>query len=196
MTFAPIYPLYEKQHHGSDTDDLLPITDFDATWTLLIICGIFFIFGSLSFARAFDEPPQKPLFSQIRHFQTDELMGTWFYLLGMLPFIPYMFIFYIRTWSIFYLTTFVGSIFLAWASYLGVVSCYPSEQKHENNVMPLLISTFGAQMWIVKHLSNDWIAGTWIIYLANVLLTVASFLLFLIAWGVNNAAGMYTWGTG
>jgi hypothetical protein len=32
-------------------------------------------------------------------------------------------------------------------------------QKYENVMLPFCLSMFGAQMWVVQHLANDWLAG-------------------------------------
>lgn len=126
MTLSPIYPLYEKfERNYEQTDDLLPESDFYSIWILMIICGVFFLLGSLAFTRAFNEPPLKPLFADFKHLQTDELLASWCYLFGMMPFMPYMFIFFIDTSEAIYFFGFLGALLFTYASYLGVISCYP-----------------------------------------------------------------------
>lgn len=54
-TLFAIYPLVNNQiglYHQED--DLLPATDYDITWAMLIISGTFFTFGSLAFVHAFE----------------------------------------------------------------------------------------------------------------------------------------------
>jgi hypothetical protein len=124
-----IYPIYTKeaqksQHH----DDFLPATDFDLTWALVIISGVFFTFGSLAFVRAFSEPPQEPLFKTYKHFQTDELLGAWFFLFGTFPAIPYMLIFFLIQPNAFYFFSLIAAIVFVLASYLFVAACYPSDK--------------------------------------------------------------------
>lgn len=41
----------------------------------MTISGVFYTIGSLAFVRAVNEPPLKPLFPSLIHFQTDELLG-------------------------------------------------------------------------------------------------------------------------
>lgn len=62
--------------------------------------------------------------------------------------------------------------------------------------MPFFIKVFGPQVWIIKHLANDWMAGTWFFLWANVLLTIGSFLLLLVALGVGNDAQIFVWFSG
>eukprot|EP01031_Cornospumella_fuschlensis_P043243 gene43243-52856_t len=83
---SAVYPLAIKYEMDvASEDDALPSADFDITWALIIVSGVFFTFGSLAFVRAFEEPPQQALFYWNKHFQTDELLGAWFFLFGTIP---------------------------------------------------------------------------------------------------------------
>jgi hypothetical protein len=174
-----IYPIYTKEaQHNQHNDDFLPATDFDLTWALVIISGVFFTFGSLAFVRAFSEPPQEPLLKDYKHFQTDELLGAWFFLLGTFPAIPYMLIFFLIQPNAFYFFSLIAAIVFVLASYLFVAACYPSDkvrfffsyifvviyimQKHENMILPLFIRIFGPQVFIIKHLANDWMVNSFL----------------------------------
>jgi hypothetical protein len=52
---------------------------------------------------------------------------------------------------------------------------------------------FGARMWMVQHLANDWLAGTWFFLWANLLFTVGSFLFLFTACYTDNAKQIFVW---
>jgi hypothetical protein len=127
-TFAvvPLIQQYEsfyKQH-----DDILPSVDFKLTWSLLIFSGIMFTFGSLAFVRAFEEPPKRPLFYFYKHFQTDELLGAWLFLVGTAPAVPYSLVYVLIQPNFTYFSTLFASGVFVLGSLLFVFSCYPSEK--------------------------------------------------------------------
>jgi hypothetical protein len=125
-----IYPLLAKYTTSYEQhDDLLPRTDFDITWGILIACGVFFTLGSLAFVRAFEEPPKTPLFHNYKHFQTDELLGAWLFLAGTVPSIPYMLVFFLIQPSAFYFLGILAAVAFSLGTYLFVVSCYPNENN-------------------------------------------------------------------
>ena len=135
-TFFSIYPLVQKyEMHRPQEDDLLPASDFDITWCMLIISGIFFTLGSLAFVRAFEEPPKRALFWYNRHFQSDELLGAWLFMFGCVPFVPYMLVFFMIDPSAFYFFGLCGAIICILGCYLFVAACYPSD-----NVSPCCVS--------------------------------------------------------
>jgi hypothetical protein len=51
-------------------------------------------------------------------------------------------------------------------------------------------------MWVVKHLANDWLAGTWFFLWANIALTFGAFLLLLIALGLGSPQQIFIWLSG
>lgn len=123
------YPIIRVQvTHERQNDDILPATDFDITWALLIISGTFFTAGSLAFVRAFEEPPKQPLFHNYKHLQSDELLGAWFFLFGTMPAVPYMLVFFLLDPSAFYFFAMIACLVFVLSSYLFVVSCYPSDK--------------------------------------------------------------------
>jgi hypothetical protein len=107
---------------------VLPATDYDVTWTMLILSGVFFTAGSLAFVRAFEEPPKQPLFYYNKHFQTDELLGAWFFLFGTLPAVPYCIVFFLLAPSFFYFASLIAAIVFVLGCVLFVLSCYPNEK--------------------------------------------------------------------
>ncbi len=135
-----VYPLIQKylgiyeQH-----DDVMPATDYDITWALLIVSGVFFTLGSFAFVHAFEEPPKRAFFHNFKHAQTDELLGTWMYLFGVIPAVPYMLVFFSITPSAFYFFGLIAAIVFVLGSALAVVACYPSD-KVKNEVILYLFN--------------------------------------------------------
>ena len=124
-----VYPLVQKYiglYHQHD--DLMPATDYDVTWALLIISGIFFTLGSIAFVHAFEEPPKKAFFAEFKHAQTDELLGAWLFLLGTMPAVPYMLVFFSISPSAFYFFGLIAAVVFVLGSGLFVVSCYPNDK--------------------------------------------------------------------
>jgi hypothetical protein len=76
---------------------------------------------------------------------------------------------------------------------LFVLACYPSEKKHENYVLPIMLRIFGAQTWVVKHIANDWLAGTWFFFWANFLFTMGAFFLLIDACARGNPKEIFVW---
>lgn len=120
---------------GED-DSRLNDFQFRATWVLMIISGVFAALGSMAFMRAVHEdPPMKPLFEWMAphlpylfyHMQSDELLGSWLFLLSALPIVPFSLI-YLKTSyrNLLYVAAVVCSILLNIGSFLFVSSCYPS----------------------------------------------------------------------
>ena len=96
-----LWSTYEETKLGTD-DSILPVLEFRMAWILMILSGLFFTIGSAAFMRAVNDPPMKPLFS-CYHISTDELLGAWFFLLGVIPAIPYSIIFlYIERSTLFW----------------------------------------------------------------------------------------------
>ncbi len=124
-----IYPLCSNSLTGYDQqDDILPTSDFEITWAMMIISGCFFTLGSLAFVRAFEEPPKRALFYYYKHLQSDELLGAWMFLFGTVPFVPYMLVFFMIQPNAFYFFGTIGAAIFVLGSYLFVASCYPSDK--------------------------------------------------------------------
>lgn len=112
----------------NQTDDALPKLDQSVTYSLLVICGFFYTIGSYAFVRAFEEPPKLPLFHYIKHFQTDELLGAWLFLLGTLPAIPWSLVYFSLYPGFTYMALLVLAIMAVTACGLFVHACYPSDK--------------------------------------------------------------------
>mmetsp|Transcript_964 Transcript_964/g.964 ORF Transcript_964/g.964 Transcript_964/m.964 type:complete len:321 (-) Transcript_964:227-1189(-) len=173
--FMSIIPLIQVDVNiFQATDDTLPVLDFYSTWALLIVSGFFFTVGSYAFVRAFEEPPKPPLFTW-KHFETDELLGAWLFFFGTAPAVPYTAIFYIlNPEEILYLGGLAAAVVFVLATLLFVFACYPSEKKHRQIIKPLARICFGPHHSIIKHIQNDWLAGTWFFLYASALSTLAS----------------------
>lgn len=109
-----------------DDDSNLPNHDFEAAWYLLNFSSLFFTLGSMAFTRAVNDPPMKPLFKWY-HFSTDELLGSWLFLLGVLPAVPYSIIFlqHDEENQAVYFGLLIVSILCVLATCLFVLACYP-----------------------------------------------------------------------
>jgi hypothetical protein len=134
---VPLVQKYESfyQQH----DDLLPAVDFELTWALLIFSGIAYTIGSLAFVRAFEEPAQRPLFHWFRHFQTDELLGAWFFLAGTLPAIPYTLVFFMINPSFPYFASFLAAVVFVAGTVLFVLAGYPKPEGSDGVSLLLLM---------------------------------------------------------
>ena len=51
-------------------------------------------------------------------------------------------------------------------------------------------------MWVVKHLANDWLAGTWFFLWINIIMTFGSGILLIMALAVNSAQQIFIWLSG
>eukprot|EP01041_Mallomonas_annulata_P001362 gene1362-2633_t len=177
----PVLILLNPYIHIYDTEEsTLPALGYYVTWIMLIISGLFFTVGSFFFVRAFEEPPVEPLFKQYKHIQTDELLAAWLFLFGTMPAVPYStFWFIYRPTQVIYLASLVASGTFVFCAYLFVLACYPSDKKHKQVVKPVVRIIFGRNHWIIKHVQNDWLAGTWFFFLATFMCLFGSVLLFL-----------------
>ena len=189
------YETFYKQH-----DDLLPSVDFTLTWSLLIFSGFWFTVGSWAFVRAFEEPPKKAVFSTFKHLRTDELLGAWCFMLGTAPAVPYTLVYFLIDPTFTFLGALAGSGVFVLGSVVFVMASYPTNQttahgtkKRKNYVLPLALKMFGARIWVVKHLQNDWLAGTWFLLWANVFFTIFSFILLFSACETGNPEQIFLW---
>jgi len=79
-----------------------------------------------------DDPPMKALFPGLYHIQSDELLGSWLFLLGTVIFVPYCLIFVAGTVDkLLYLGLMAVAVIVSIGTYLFVRACYPSEEDVE-----------------------------------------------------------------
>lgn len=153
--------------------------------------------GSYAFVRAFEEPPVTPYFAGTKHFGSDELLGAWLFLLGTVPFVPYALLYWsLDPGNVIYLGMVFISIVMVAACYLFVLGCYPTNKRYKNALKPVLRILFGRSHWVLKHLQNDWLAGTWFFYYATLVALVGSFGIFWESLASNNALEQFIYALG
>ena len=178
-TIIPVVPLVDLFYPfwpASDTVKLPLLSDV-TTFALLIISGFFFTIGSLAFVRATEEPPLRPLFAKVTvHLETDELLAAWLFLLATVPF-PILMLVYINNDShvMVYWGCLAASTMFVVATYFFVLTCYPQENERNFQIAPQLSRLlFSEDNWIHRHLSNDWLASTWLFFYATLVMVVGS----------------------
>ena len=68
--------------------------------------------------------------SQVYHIQSDELLGSWLFLIGTVIFVPYCTIFAVSTTSkLLYLGLLAVAVIVSFGTYLFVRACYPTEEE-------------------------------------------------------------------
>lgn len=188
-------------------DDNSNLSDFHyrATWFLILISGLFFTAGSLAFVRAVHEPPLQPAFPRCYHLQNDELIGSWFFLLGVVPLLPYCFIFLIEAESQSQKAIFTGGLFFSVLLFIGaclfVRACYPSTAARSQKFVTSLRYCLGPLLCqcgdkiLRKHLPNDWLAGCWILLWATLMATIACLVLFIQSLREDHTLLIFIYGT-
>lgn len=176
---------------GTD-DSNLPETYYCVAWSLLVFSGIFLSVGSLAWVRGMNDPPLKPLFSW-HHFSTDELLGSWMYLVSVLPAVPYTLIYFVYTNDQLWLLMFFLSLLAVLVFILFVRATYPSAHPGKGrvaNLLPLVRCLFGCccRQFIEKHFESDWLVACWIMFWGTMVGTVGFFLytIYLTYTGTNS----------
>ena len=144
IALIPLIDLSIKIFHVTEASDLKAL-DAAATWVLLILSSVFFTIGSYVFVRAFEAPPQPPLF-KYRHFSTDELLAAWLYLFATSPYIPFsMFYINVNPHRYVYWGALIASCFFVAGSAFFVYTCYPSHHH-------LLVSEINHMHFCKRHI--------------------------------------------
>lgn len=159
----------------------LPILQDPVTFNVTIISGIIYTLGSLAFVRAAEEPPLKPLFQCSHHISTDELLAAWLFFLGSLP-EPLLLVYYIYQYPtvLFYWGSLVASICFMAATFAFVLTCYPSAFPDKSLPTKSYVRQYVVKfccpenVQLLYHLSNDWLAATWLFFFCSLLLTIGS----------------------
>lgn len=178
-TLIPIVPLVDLFYPFWKSTPHLPILSDAATFGLLIASGFFFTIGSLAFVRATEEPPLPPLFANVSvHLETDELLAAWLFLVATIPYPIFIAVYiHFNPHVLFYWGILFISLMFVVATYFFVLTCYPSSNDGVKNlqIAPQLARyLFGEHCWINKHLSNDWLASTWLFFYGTLLMTLGS----------------------
>ncbi len=197
IPIVPLVDLFEPFWPTSSSGSV-PLLEDAYTFGLLIVSGLFFTLGSLAFVRATEDPPIRPLFNFSVHVATDELLAAWFFLLGTIPFVPFMAVYvYYNPSYILYWGCLIASVIFNIATYFFVLSCYPSEEREQSVIIANLFRSLccNEKSWIHRHISNDWLAGCWIFYYATLLLVIGSAVMLYIAVKDNNHLEVFDWVT-
>ena len=186
-------------------DDSSEMSDYHyrATWVLVLLSGVFFTLGSLLFVRAVHEPSLAPCFPNWYHLQSDELLGSWMFCLGVVPLLPYCFIFLVEASSfnskVLYLGCLIMAGLLLIASFLFARACYPSAAgRPQQYILPFLGCCLKAclpEKWMALHLANDWLAGCWLLLWATLVCTVACFALLISAIQARHSLTIFIYAT-
>lgn len=184
-TIIPVVPLLDLFYPFWPTNSTikLPLLSDVTTFALLIVSGFFFTIGSLAFVRATEEPPLRPLFAKVTvHLETDELLAAWLFLLATIPF-PILMLVYINNdiHVMVYWGCLMASTLFVVATYFFVLTCYPQEDERNFQMAPQLSRLlFSESSWVHRHLSNDWLASTWLFFYATLVMVVGSFGMLLV----------------
>lgn len=165
---------YPSEWLGHDNSyNGMPRDLYRVTWVMLSVSGVLYLLGSLAFVRAVNEPPMQPLFPCSVHTATDELLGSWLFLFGTVPSIPYAVCYLYWYNNAWYLGMLAVAIIGTLGGYLFVLSCYPSEKARSAQLLQCLVFVCGRKPCIMKHCANDWLAGTWMMFYATAVGSVA-----------------------
>eukprot|EP01031_Cornospumella_fuschlensis_P025364 gene25364-30626_t len=185
---------------GED-DSLLSPQSYRASWLLMVISAVFCTLGSLAFVRAVhDEPPMPPLFSWY-HIHSDELLGSWLFLLAAVPIIPYTLIYLAQSHGqvIYYVALAVAALIVL-GCLLFVRACYPSEdQTRRELIQPIArfcCTCCCSSVWLDKHFINDWLAGTWFILWGTLLAFFVCLILLMVALAERDVLSIFIMLTG
>jgi hypothetical protein len=192
----PVVPLVDLFYPFWPSKSDLPILSNASTFGLLIASGFFFTLGSLAFVRATEDPPLKPLFANVsRHLETDELLAAWLFLLATIPFPSFMAV-YVHYYPhvLVYWGSLLASLLFVVATYLFVLTCYPTETFNYQLAPKLAFTFFGERSWINKHLSNDWLASTWLFFYATLAMLIGCIWMLFAALMGGNALDIFDWG--
>lgn len=194
---------FDNKFLGDDSSNLSDY-HYRATWVLVLLSGVFFTLGSLAFVRAVHEPPLAPFFPGCYHFQSDELIGSWFFFLGVVPLLPYCFIFLVEASTLSSKILYTGglgmAVLLLIAAFLFSRACYPSASgRPQQYILPVLGCCLKAcllsEKWMALHLANDWLAGCWVILFSTVALTIGCFVLLVLAIQDRHSLPIFIYGT-
>ena len=151
-------------------------------WFLLCVSGVFYSLGSYALVRAFREEPIPPLFT-CEVIGSDELLAMWMYMIGTVPFIFLGLLYYSEHPGTLYFLATIGAIIMNIVCALFIHSTYESAVPKDAFLSCLLCllgkdrkRCHGVRSWLSKHFQNDWLAGCWILLVANVLLLFISLL--------------------
>lgn len=180
----PIVPLVDLYYPFWATENgSIPLLEDAETFGLLIASGLFFTLGSLAFVRATEDPPLRPIFTCSVHFATDELLAAWLFLFGTIPFVPFIAVYvYYNPSTLLYWGCLVAAVVFNVATYLFVLSCYPSEEKSQSEIISkIFLLCITERSWLYRHISNDWLAGTWVFFYGTLIMLVGALVMLYLS---------------
>lgn len=193
-TIIPIVPLADLFFpFWTKNDSSLPLLEDVETFCLLIASGFFFTLGSLAFVRATEEPPLKPLFTNY-HLATDELLAAWLFLFATIPFVPFMAVYvYYNADMLVYWGCLAASVIFVVATYFFVLACYPTDEVRDQIIPYVAKVICGEKCWMMKHISNDWLAAMWIFFYGTLLMCIGSLAMLIMTIPDNNHLEIFDW---
>lgn len=185
-TLIPLITLIALFAYMWKVPDILPLPSHAIAYSLLVLSGIIFTIGSYALTRVFNEPPLPPLFTWY-HFSNDELFAFWMFCIGTILSIPIMIIYYVyNTSNSEFLLALIICIIFSIASFLYVLSTYPSrvkidndKHKQDNYFTPWLHKLSGNISTLLFHCPNDWLLSLWLMFICCFLATIISIGLLL-----------------
>jgi len=138
------------------------------------------------------------------HLSSDELLGSWLFLIGTLPLIPYCLLYCQAAPSggeklLSFIALAIG-VFFCLGALLFVYASYPSDKDRQPYLQPIFshpycICRCCSTEWIARHFANDWLAGCWFILWGTVVTTFLCLIFFLIAAGEADSLDLFVYGT-
>jgi hypothetical protein len=211
--FIPIMPLislYENWWPEAKADDgeesIMPVRDHVAAYAMLAFAGVLYTIGSYIFIRVFKENPPPPIFNfKHRLFCNDELIASWLFLIGTLPFIPIMGLYvYYNPDNGGFMLAFLLCIFANLAFFIFIIVTAPASIDHHEHVHIIsFISPIIRKMMCLrensiwhKHLANDWLLTCWLMVWGCGMAVFASILLLIYEGSEHSKRGIFDWATG
>ena len=204
-TFMPVVPLvtYEDMNPNSVHNPSLSVQSHLITYTLLIVVGLFYSVGSYALKRAVNEPPQRSLFG--RCFGTDELFGSWCFLIGTVAAVPIVCV--MSALDPTAVQYYVALVFLLFACVICAVfcySCYPARLASKKEILRPLLQRYGCMLCFCasegcpfeRHFANDVLVSAWFFLIGCFIVTGLSALLFIWAIANGNSNAMFDFGIG
>ena len=209
IPIMPLIALYEDWWPDAATDDgksIMPLADHVAAYGMLAFAGVLYTIGSYIFVRVFRDNPPPPIFNfKHRLFCNDELIASWLFLIGTLPFIPIMglYVHYNPDNGAFMLA-FLLCILANLAFFIFIIVTAPASIDHHEHVhiisfiSPVIRKVMclrETSIWH-KHLANDWLLTCWLMVWGCALAVFASILLLIYEGSEHSKRGIFDWSTG
>jgi|MDTE01.2.fsa_nt_gb hypothetical protein len=183
----PIVPMatYDEMNEYGVHNHSIGYQIHTMTYVLLILCGLFYTLGSYALKRAVQIPSRKPLMPCIYHTSTDELLGSWCFLIGTLVTLPICIV--LLSYDPVQSSYWLGLVFITLACIICAVfchSCYPSQQRNAREILhPLLINCgpYCCSSAMEMHLANDLLICAWAFFVTSAVVTILCLLLFFYA---------------